>query len=82
MAQVRLREQTCIMTYIHVLLLLLNLFDSPEAKIDIVRDSALYEKALDMDTVTGKGQIIYWSHNPEKSIFSGYRFERIFDFLE
>ncbi len=37
---------------------------------------------VDMDTVTGKGQIIYWSHNPEKSIFSGYRFERIFDFLE
>ena len=37
---------------------------------------------VDMDTVTGKGQIIYWSHNPEKSIFSGYRFERIFDFLK
>ncbi len=37
---------------------------------------------VDMDTITGKGQIIYWSHNPNKSIFSGYRFERIFDFLK
>ncbi len=36
---------------------------------------------VDMDTISGKGQMIYWSHNPEKSIFSGYRFERIFDFL-
>ena len=37
---------------------------------------------VDTDTITGKGQIIYWSHDPNKSIFSGYRFERIFDFLE
>jgi len=37
---------------------------------------------VDIDTITGKGQIIYWSHDPNKSIFSGYRFERIFDFLE
>ena len=37
---------------------------------------------VDIDTITGKGQIIYWSHDPNKSIFSGYRFGRIFDFLE
>ena len=37
---------------------------------------------VDIDTITGKGQIIYWSHDPKKSIFSGYRFGRIFDFLE
>ena len=37
---------------------------------------------VDIDTITGKGQIIYWSHDPNKSIFNGYRFERIFDFLE
>ena len=37
---------------------------------------------VDIDTITGKGQIIYWSHDPNKSIFSGYKFERIFDFLE
>ena len=37
---------------------------------------------VDINTVTGKGQIIYWSHDPNKSIFSGYRFGRIFDFLE
>ena len=37
---------------------------------------------VDIDTITGKGQIIYWSHDPNKSIFSGYKFGRIFDFLE
>ena len=37
---------------------------------------------VNIDTITGKGQIIYWSHDPNKSIFSGYKFERIFDFLE
>ena len=37
---------------------------------------------VNIDTITGKGHIIYWSHDPDKSIFSGYRFERIFDFLE
>ena len=37
---------------------------------------------VNIDTITGKGQIIYWSHDPDESIFSGYRFERIFDFLE
>ena len=37
---------------------------------------------VNIDTITGKGQIIYWSHDPNKSIFTGYRFERIFDFLE
>ena len=37
---------------------------------------------VDVNTITGKGQIIYWSHDPNKSIFSGYKFGRIFDFLE
>ena len=37
---------------------------------------------VDINTITGKGQIIYWSHDPNTSIFSGYRFGRIFDFLE
>ena len=37
---------------------------------------------VDINTITGKGQMIYWSHDPNKSIFSGYRFGRIFDFLE
>ena len=37
---------------------------------------------VDIDTITGKGQIIYWSHDPNESIFSGYKFERIFDFLK
>ena len=37
---------------------------------------------VDIDTITGKGQMIYWSHDPNKSIFSGYKFGRVFDFLE
>ena len=37
---------------------------------------------VDINTITGKGQIIYWSHDPNKSIFSGYKLGRVFDFLE
>lgn len=37
---------------------------------------------VDEKTAEGKGVIIYWSHNPEHSIFSGYRFDRIGKFLE
>ncbi|MBU2647060.1 signal peptidase I [bacterium] len=37
---------------------------------------------VDEKTVEGKGVIIYWSHNPEHSLFSGYRFDRIGKFLE
>ncbi len=37
---------------------------------------------VDINTIAGKGQIIYWSHDPEENLFSGYKFERIFDFLK
>ena len=33
-------------------------------------------------TISGKGQIIYWSHDPNESFFSGYRLGRISDFLK
>ena len=33
-------------------------------------------------TISGKGQIIYWSHDPNESFFSGYRLGRITDFLK
>ncbi len=32
---------------------------------------------VEASTVRGKGQIIYWSHDPNKGIFGGYRLERI-----
>jgi len=34
------------------------------------------------DTVIGKGQIIYWSHDPAAGWFEGYRFGRIAKMLE
>lgn len=34
------------------------------------------------ETVLGRGSFIYWSHDPSKSLFEGYRFERIGKFLE
>ncbi len=37
---------------------------------------------VDEKTVEGKGVIIYWSHDPQQSLISGYRFDRIAKFLE
>ena len=37
---------------------------------------------VDESTVKGKGQVIYWSHDPEAGLLSGYRFSRIGKFLE
>ncbi len=37
---------------------------------------------VDESTVEGKGVIIYWSHDPRNSLFSGYRFNRVAKFLE
>lgn len=37
---------------------------------------------VDEKTVEGKGVIIYWSHDPEHSLLSGYRFDRIGKRLE
>ena len=39
-------------------------------------DSA-YWGTVDETTVKGRGRIIYWSHNPDAGLFSGYRFGRI-----
>jgi len=37
---------------------------------------------VDESTVEGRGVIIYWSHDPRNSLFSGYRFNRVGKFLE
>jgi len=60
----------------------------PEGKIFVMGDNrynsadSRYWGFVDLKTVVGKGQIIYWSHDPDQSLFGGYRFARIFDFLE
>ena len=37
---------------------------------------------VDIKTVVGKGQIIYWSHDPGENFFGGYQLGRVFDFLK
>ena len=60
----------------------------PEGKIFAMGDNrynsadSRYWGFVDMETVAGKGQIIYWSHNPDENFFGGYRFDRILDFLK
>ncbi|MCP4750905.1 MAG: signal peptidase I [Proteobacteria bacterium] len=55
----------------------------PEGKLWVMGDNrrnskdSRYWGFVDEKTVEGKGVIIYWSHNPERSIFGGYRFDRI-----
>ena len=36
-----------------------------------------YWGLLDENTVIGKAEIFYWSHDPRQGIFEGHRFERI-----
>ena len=60
----------------------------PEGKIFAMGDNrynsadSRYWGFVDLETVVGKGQIIYWSHNPDENFFGGYRFDRILDFLK
>jgi len=60
----------------------------PEGKLFAMGDNrynsadSRYWGFVDSNTVTGKGQMIYWSHDPGENIFSGYKLNRIFDFLK
>ena len=60
----------------------------PEGKIFAMGDNrynsadSRYWGFVDLKTVAGKGQIIYWSHDPGQSLVSGYKFGRVFDFLK
>ncbi|MBF0350661.1 MAG: signal peptidase I [SAR324 cluster bacterium] len=37
---------------------------------------------VDIKTVKGQGQLVYWSHDPEAGLFGGYRLERLFQRLK
>ncbi|MBC8258296.1 MAG: signal peptidase I [SAR324 cluster bacterium] len=60
----------------------------PEGKIFAMGDNrynsadSRYWGFVDIKTVVGKGQIIYWSHDPGETLFAGYRFGRLLDFLK
>ncbi|MDT8446561.1 MAG: signal peptidase I [bacterium] len=63
-------------------------FVVPQGKIWVMGDNrrnsrdSRYWGFVDESTVAGKGVVIYWSHHSDKSLFEGYRLERIGKFLE
>ncbi|MBL4823897.1 MAG: signal peptidase I [SAR324 cluster bacterium] len=60
----------------------------PEGKLFAMGDNrynsadSRYWGFVDINTVSGKGQIIYWSHDPGENLLNGYQLGRIFDFLK
>jgi len=60
----------------------------PEGKIFAMGDNrynsadSRYWGFVDTKTISGKGQIIYWSHDPGQNLVSGYKLGRVFEFLK
>jgi len=60
-----------------------NKIEIPEGKLFVMGDNrrnskdSRYWGFVDEKKVEGKGAIIYWNHNPNSSLLSGYRLDRI-----
>lgn len=60
----------------------------PDGKLWVMGDNrrnskdSRYWGFVDEKTVVGKGELIFWSHNPREDLLDGYRFERIGTFIE
>ena len=60
----------------------------PEGKLFTMGDNrynsadSRYWGFVDIKTVIGKGQVIYWSHDPGENFFGGYQLGRVFDLLK
>ena len=60
----------------------------PKGKLFVMGDNrynsadSRYWGFVDEKSVMGKGQVIYWSHDPRESLLEGYQFSRIFSFLK
>lgn len=60
----------------------------PEGKLWVMGDNrrnskdSRYWGYVDEDSVSGRGVMIFWSHDPEENLLEGYRFERIGIFIE
>lgn len=63
-------------------------FTVPKGKLWVMGDNrrnsrdSRYWGFVDESTVAGRGLVIYWSHHSDKSLFEGYRLNRIGKFLE
>lgn len=53
-----------------------NRFNSADSRAWVDRNGNR-KPFVDVSTVKGKGQIVYWSHDPEEGWFAGYRLGRI-----
>jgi signal peptidase I len=59
------------------------IIDIPVGKYFVMGDNrrnsqdSRYWGYVDEDTIRGKGWFVFWSHSPEKNLFSGYNFYRI-----